>query len=147
MDTSNMGGEKVGCGFINTSKTEENGRKNREQEGAARVADSTSESIFNNPGNLMHSTSNPSSKDTQVFSKSSHTYIALIAKVILSSPSQKLNLASIYRDIAEHFPHLISRGPGWSHSVRRNLSVNDCFVKVNNVRTGEATTGESIKLT
>lgn len=39
MDTSNMGGEIVGCGFINTSKTEENGGNNKAQEGVARVAE------------------------------------------------------------------------------------------------------------
>lgn len=91
---------------------------------------STCESIPASSGNTMSPSDNPSSKDTQLFSKSSCSYIALIAKVILSSPSQKLNLASIYRAMEEQFPYLKSRGPGWRNSVRHNLSVNDCFVKV-----------------
>lgn len=49
----------MGCGFINTSKTEENGGNNRALEGVARVVDSTSEGILNNSGNMMHSSRNP----------------------------------------------------------------------------------------
>lgn len=77
-----------------------------------------------------------SSGDMQHFSKPSLSYIALIAKVILSSPSQKLNLASIYRAMEEQFSHLKSRGPGWRNSVRHNLSVNSCFVKVSRCEDG-----------
>lgn len=68
--------------------------------------------------------------------KPSLSYIALIAKVLLSSPSQKLNLASIYRAMEEQFPYLRSRGPGWRNSVRHNLSMNDCFVKVSRCEDG-----------
>lgn len=64
------------------------------------------------------------------------SYIALISKVILSSPSQKLNLASIYAAMEERFPYLRSRGPGWRNSVRHNLSVNECFVKVSRCEDG-----------
>uniref|UniRef100_A0A667Z342 Fork-head domain-containing protein n=1 Tax=Myripristis murdjan TaxID=586833 RepID=A0A667Z342_9TELE len=79
---------------------------------------------------------NPSPEETQSFSKPALSYIGLIAKVILSSPSQKLNLASIYRAMEEQFPYLRSRGQGWRNSVRHNLSVNDCFVKVSRCEDG-----------
>uniref|UniRef100_A0A3B4WAL1 Fork-head domain-containing protein n=1 Tax=Seriola lalandi dorsalis TaxID=1841481 RepID=A0A3B4WAL1_SERLL len=88
------------------------------------------------PDNTVTSSDNPSSEEAQLFSKPSLSYIALIAKVILSSPSQKLNLASIYRAMEEQFPYLRSRGPGWRNSVRHNLSVNDCFVKVSRCEDG-----------
>uniref|UniRef100_A0A8C9ZTD7 Fork-head domain-containing protein n=1 Tax=Sander lucioperca TaxID=283035 RepID=A0A8C9ZTD7_SANLU len=101
---------------------------------------STYESILTNPAHLPDNTSsstdNPSSEDTQLFSKPSLSYIALIAKVLLSSPSQKLNLASIYRAMEERFPYLRSRGRSWRNSVRHNLSVNDCFVKVSRCEDG-----------
>lgn len=77
-----------------------------------------------------------SSGETQHFSKPSLSYIALIAKVILSSPSRKLNLASIYRAMEEQFPFLERRGSGWRNSVRHNLSVNTCFVKVSRCEDG-----------
>ncbi|GAA6223895.1 forkhead box protein P1-like [Lates japonicus] len=85
---------------------------------------------------MMSSSDSPSSTDAQLFSKPSPSYIALIAQVILSSPSQKLNLASIYKEMEEQFPYLRSRGPGWRNSVRHNLSVNDCFVKVSRCEDG-----------
>lgn len=91
----------------------------------------TSDSILAEPGNMMFS-----SEDTQLLPTTSLTYIALIAKVILSSPSKKLKLASIYSAMEERFPYLRNRGPGWKNSVRHNLSVNDCFVKVNRCEDG-----------
>lgn len=83
------------------------------------------------PGNVKFS-----SEDTCPLQRPSLTYIALIAKVILSSPSKKLNLASIYSAMGERFPYLRDRGPGWKNSVRHNLSVNDCFVKVDRCEDG-----------
>ncbi|KAL4640722.1 hypothetical protein GN956_G11163, partial [Arapaima gigas] len=65
------------------------------------------------------------------------SYIALIATVILSSPEQRLNLASIYRDIQERFPYFRARGQGWKNSVRHNLSLNDCFVKLGRCEDGK----------
>lgn len=88
-------------------------------------------SVLAAPGNMTFS-----SEDTQLLPTASLTYIALIAKVILSSPCKKLNLASIYSAMEERFPYLRSRGPGWKNSVRHNLSVNDCFVKVDRCEDG-----------
>lgn len=68
--------------------------------------------------------------------KPSPTYVALIANVILSSPARKLNLSSIYRALEESFPQVGSRGPGWRNSVRHNLSVHDCFVKLSRCEDG-----------
>lgn len=87
------------------------------------------------PDKKMTSSETPST-EAQLYSKPTLSYIALISKVILSSPSQKLNLASIYRAMEEQFPYLRSRGPGWRNSVRHNLSVNDCFVKVSRCEDG-----------
>uniref|UniRef100_A0A3Q1J9L2 Fork-head domain-containing protein n=1 Tax=Anabas testudineus TaxID=64144 RepID=A0A3Q1J9L2_ANATE len=79
---------------------------------------------------------NNSCEDTQPIQKHPLSYVALISKCILSSPLQKLNLASIYRAMEEQYPYLRSRGPGWRNSVRHNLSVNDCFVKVSRCENG-----------
>lgn len=129
--------EKAECGFTNASKKEENKRDISAQEIVATMADAvrTNDDILTNPDNTMRSDS-LSFDGTQLLSKPSLTYIALIAKVILSSPSQKLNLASIYSAMEEQFPHLRTRGPGWRNSVRHNLSVNDCFVKVSRCEDG-----------
>lgn len=88
------------------------------------------------PETVKCASTNFSTNNSELLSKPSSTYIALIAKVILSSPSKTLNLAAIYRAMEERFPHIRSRGPGWRNSVRHNLSVNDCFVKVSRCEDG-----------
>ena len=62
--------------------------------------------------------------------KPTQSYIGLIGKAILSSPQQKLVLGDIYNYILTHYPYFRNKGPGWRNSIRHNLSVNDCFVKV-----------------
>lgn len=65
------------------------------------------------------------------------SYIALIAKAILSSPANKLNLAAIYKYIEDNFPFYRNKGRGWRNSVRHNLSLNDCFIKVGRCEDGK----------
>lgn len=62
--------------------------------------------------------------------KPTQSYIGLIGKAILSSPQQKLVLSDIYNYILTHYPYFRNKGPGWRNSVRHNLSLNDCFVKL-----------------
>ena len=66
----------------------------------------------------------------KIRSKVDASYIALIARAILSSPSLRCCLKDIYSFIEEKCPHLPERSPNsWRNSVRHNLSLNDCFVK------------------
>ena len=67
------------------------------------------------------------SKDEE---KPTQSYIGLISKAILSSPQQKLVLGDIYNYIMTNYPYFRNKGPGWRNSVRHNLSLNDCFVKM-----------------
>ena len=62
--------------------------------------------------------------------KPTQSYIGLISKAILSSPQQKLVLGDIYSYILTNYPYFKNKGPGWRNSVRHNLSLNDCFVKM-----------------
>ncbi|KAF7662430.1 hypothetical protein LDENG_00236200 [Lucifuga dentata] len=135
-EVSHVDEEKEGC-ELNESKKEENSRKTMTaQEEIVSVSENKPAHPTHNICSNPSSSGGSSSEDTQHFSKPSLSYIALISKVILSSPSQKLNLSSIYRTMEEQFPYLRSRGPGWRNSVRHNLSVNDCFVKVSRCEDG-----------
>ena len=62
--------------------------------------------------------------------KPTQSYIGLIGKAILSSPQQKLVLGDIYSYIQTNYPYFRNKGPGWRNSIRHNLSLNDCFVKM-----------------
>ncbi|CAF2146823.1 unnamed protein product [Rotaria magnacalcarata] len=59
-----------------------------------------------------------------------YSYSQLILLAMRQSGHEKMTLQMIYEWVAENFPYFKKMEPTWQNSIRHNLSLNKCFVKV-----------------
>ncbi|MFH4976883.1 hypothetical protein AB6A40_003592 [Gnathostoma spinigerum] len=58
------------------------------------------------------------------------SYIALIAMAIHAKPDRRATLTEIYAYLQNNFDFFRGEYNGWKNSIRHNLSLNECFVKL-----------------
>ncbi|UJR23115.1 hypothetical protein I4U23_026136 [Adineta vaga] len=62
--------------------------------------------------------------------KPQESYVELIARAILSSPTYQMLLIDIYEWIVNEYPYFASlQSKAWRNSIRHNLSLNECFIR------------------
>ncbi|NXT56955.1 FOXJ1 protein, partial [Pluvianellus socialis] len=62
--------------------------------------------------------------------KPPYSYATLICMAMEASKKPKITLAAIYKWITDNFCYFRHADPTWQNSIRHNLSLNKCFIKV-----------------
>ncbi|XP_022055715.1 forkhead box protein J1-A [Acanthochromis polyacanthus] len=62
--------------------------------------------------------------------KPPYSYATLICMAMKASKKSKITLSSIYQWITDNYCYYRHADPTWQNSIRHNLSLNKCFIKV-----------------
>ncbi|XP_028253690.1 forkhead box protein J1-A-like [Parambassis ranga] len=67
---------------------------------------------------------------TNAYIKPPYSYATLICMAMQASKKSEITLSCIYKYITDNFCYYRHADPNWQNSIRHNLSLNKCFIKV-----------------
>ncbi|KAI0215287.1 Forkhead box protein F1 [Lamellibrachia satsuma] len=81
-------------------------------------------------GSPKKSAGSPGGVQVRRQEKPPYSYIALIVMAIQAAPTKRCTLSEIYQFLQQRFAFFRGTYQGWKNSVRHNLSLNECFIKL-----------------
>lgn len=86
-------------------------------------------SVHKDQSNSCKETTNKTTANRREHIKPPYSYISLICMAIANTAEKKATLRDIIKYIENHFPYYRTNKK-WHGSIRHNLTINDCFVKL-----------------
>ncbi|XP_026861882.2 forkhead box protein J1-B [Electrophorus electricus] len=86
--------------------------------------------LYGHNGTMQTNPNEETDYKTNPLVKPPYSYATLICMAMQASKKTKITLSAIYNWITENFCYYRHAEPSWQNSIRHNLSLNKCFMKV-----------------
>lgn len=108
-----------------------NAQVNADSESGVHSLSTSSSSTYEDANHVLSSRdANSNSRKVFRLNKPNLSYVSMITLAIHESPTKSMTLAEIYEYMMNRWPQFNGPYLGWKNSVRHNLSLNECFQKL-----------------